>query len=198
MRNLKAVGLVARGGCSRWRGGQGTRVPVSQLCPQHQLPHSSCCSARAPQPSTALGAFVPCVLPLSLTPSRPCSSPAARGWLFVPRLGPAALVPTARADKEALEGLGTAGKGPAQARGHGRDTAENQGTVARPGMGTVPLGMGTGMGTVSLRMGTRAWLAGNGGQSVTRDGNNGDRDRGVAGDNRELGQRPDRAGLGYH
>lgn len=47
------------------------------------------------------------------------------------------------------------------------------------------------MRTVSLRMGTRAWLAGNGDQSVTRDGNKGtagDRDQGVAGDKRELGQ----------
>lgn len=44
-------------------------------------------------------------------------------------------------------------------------------------------------------MGTRAWPAGNEDQSVTRDGNNGmvgDRDRGVAGDNRELGQWPDK------
>lgn len=115
-----------------------------------------------------------------------------------PCLGPAALVPTARADKEALEGLGTAGKGPGQAQGHGRDVAENQGTVARPGMETVSLGMGTaawpGMRTVSLRMGTRAWLAGNGDRSVKSDGNNGmagDRDQSVPEDNRELGQWPD-------
>lgn len=152
----------------------------------------------SPQPKTALGAFVPCVLPLSLSP-RPCSSSAAQGDdSLSPRLGPAALVPTARADKEALEGLGTAWKGPGQAQGHGRDVAENQGTVARPGMGTVSLGMGTaawpGMRTVSLRMGTRVWLAGNGDRSVTSDGNNGmagDRDQGVPEDNRELGQWPD-------
>lgn len=123
-----------------------------------------------PHPKLPCGLLSPCVLPLSL-----CSSSAARGDdSLSPRLGPAALVPTARADKEALEGLGTAGKGPGQAQGHGRDVAENQGTVARPGTGTVFLGMGTGawpaMRTASLRMGTRAWLAGNGDRSVTRDG----------------------------
>lgn len=55
----RAAVLVARGGlcrgCSRWRGGQGTRVPVSQLCPNHQLPHSSCCSVRVPSPALSWG-----------------------------------------------------------------------------------------------------------------------------------------------
>lgn len=39
-------------GCSRCRGGQGTRVPVSQLRPNHQLPQSSCrfVRIRPPQP----------------------------------------------------------------------------------------------------------------------------------------------------
>lgn len=47
------------------------------------------------------------------------------------------------------------------------------------------------MRAASLRMGTRAWLTGNGDQSVTGDGNTrmaGDRDQGVAEDNWELGQ----------
>lgn len=51
------------------------------------------------------------------------------------------------------------------------------------------------MRAASLRMGTRAWLTGNGDQSVTGDGNTrmaGDRDQGVAEDNWELGQWPDK------
>lgn len=61
------------GGCSRWRGGQGTRVPVSQLCPNYQLPHSSCCSVRAPSPKLPWGLLSPVSsrCPSAPSPARP-------------------------------------------------------------------------------------------------------------------------------
>lgn len=66
-------------GCSRCRGGQGTRVPVSQLRPNHQLPQSSCRFVWiCPPPKkkkTTLGATSglcsPCGPPLSPAPGCP-------------------------------------------------------------------------------------------------------------------------------
>lgn len=144
--NPRAAGLWWLRGAAADGGVARGRVSPCHSC----VPTTSChtaAAARSEPPGPKLppktgGAFVPCVLP------RPGGMA-----LCPPRLGPAALVPTARADKEALGGPGTAGKGPGQAQGHGRDVAENQGTVARPGMGTASLRMGTGRGWPG--MGTR-------------------------------------------
>lgn len=113
-----------REGCSRCRGGQGTRVPVSQLRPNHQLPQSSCrfvwiCpppKKKTPHWEPPQG-FVP---PVALHCPQPLvvpSCPGGRCFLPQPRLGPMGLVSAVGADKEELEETGTQpGKGQATAR----------------------------------------------------------------------------------
>lgn len=86
--NPRAVGLVARGGCSRWRGGQGTRVPVSQLCPNHQLPHSSCCSAQAPSPKLPWGLLSPVSSRCPSPPPGPARPQLPEGMALCPPAGP--------------------------------------------------------------------------------------------------------------